>query len=73
MKKFLSYKGEVDHVAPNLLNRDFRTKKPNQKWATDGTGFRLLGQRLYLSPIPELHSTYLVRYVISDYPAEHGL
>ena len=35
-KKYRSYKGEVGKIAPNLLNRDFRAEKPNQKWVTDG-------------------------------------
>ena len=35
MKKYRSYKGEVGKIAPNLLNRDFRAEKPNQKWVTE--------------------------------------
>ena len=38
MKKYRSYRGEVGKTAPNLLNRDFRAEKPNQKWVTDQTG-----------------------------------
>lgn len=41
MKKYRSYRGEVGKTAPNLLNRDFHTEKPNQKWATDVTGLIL--------------------------------
>ena len=50
-KKYRSYKGEVGKIAPNLLNRDFRAEKPNQKWVTDVTEFSLFGEKLYLSPI----------------------
>ena len=39
MKKYRSYKGEIGKIAPNLLNRDFKAEKPNQKWATDVTDF----------------------------------
>ena len=49
-KKYRSYKGEVGKIAPNLLNRDFRAEKPNQKWVTDVTEFSLCGEKLYLSP-----------------------
>ena len=68
MKKYRSYKGEVGKIAPNLLNRDFQTEKPNQKWVTDVTEFSLFGEKLYLSPILDLHSCDLVSYTISDRP-----
>lgn len=68
MKKYCSYKGEVGKVAPDLLERDFEAAKPNQKWVTDVTEFRLFGQKLYLSPILDLCSRDIVSYVISDSP-----
>ena len=68
MKKYRSYKGEVGRIAPNLLNRDFHANKPNQKWATDVTEFSLFGEKLYLSPILDLHSSDLVSYTISERP-----
>ena len=68
IKKYCSYKGEVGKTAPNLLNRDFCAEKPNQKWVTDVTEFHLFGQKLYLSPILDLHDGYLVSYTISERP-----
>ena len=68
MKKYRSYKGEVGKIAPNLLNRDFRAEKPNQKWVTDVTEFSLFGEKLYLSPILDLCSSDLVSYTISERP-----
>ena len=68
IKKSRSYKGEVGKIAPNLPNRDFKAKKPNEKWATDVTEFNLFGEKLYLSPILDLYSSDLVRYTISDRP-----
>ena len=68
MKKYRSYKGEVGKIAPNLLNRDFSTTAPNQKWVTDVTEFSLFGEKLYLSPILDLHSSDLVSYMISERP-----
>ena len=68
MKKYRSYRGEVGKTAPNLLNRDFRAEKPNQKWVTDVTEFSLFGEKLYLSPILDLCSSDLVSYTISDPP-----
>ena len=69
MKKYCSYKGGVGKVAPNLLERDFDTTTPNQKWVTDVTEFGLFGQKVYLSAILDLHSQDIVSYTIVDRPA----
>ena len=55
-------------IAPNLLKRDFHAEKPNRKWFTDVTEFSSFGEKLYLSPILDLHSSDLVSYTISDRP-----
>ena len=68
MKKYRSYKGEKGTTADNVLNRDFQAEKPNQKWVTDVTEFRLFGQKLYLSPILDLYSGDIVTYTLSDSP-----
>ena len=58
----------MDKIAPNLLKRDFHAEKPNRKWVTDVTEYSLFGEKLYLSPILDLHSSDLVSYTISDRP-----
>ena len=68
MKKYRSYKGEVGKIADNLLDRNFQAEKPNQKWTTDVTEFRLFGQKLYLSPIMDLCSGDIVTYTLSESP-----
>ena len=68
MKKYRSYKGEIGKIAPNLLERDFFTKAPNQKWVTDVTEFNLFGKKLYLSPILDLYSQDIVNYTIAERP-----
>ena len=68
IKKYRSYKGEVGKTTPNLLNQNFYAEKPNQKWVTDVTEFSLFGQKIYLSPILDLHNGYLVSYTISERP-----
>jgi len=68
MKKYRSYKGEQGTTADNVLDREFQAEKPNQKWVTDVTEFRLFGQKLYLSPILDLCSGDIVTYTISDSP-----
>ena len=44
MKKYNSFRGEVGRIAPNLLERDFKANKPNQKWVTDVTELLYLQQ-----------------------------
>ena len=39
VKKYKSYKGEQGKIAPNVLQRNFKSDAPNQKWATDVTEF----------------------------------
>jgi putative transposase len=68
MKKYRSYKGEVGKTAPNLLDRDFSAAMPNEKWVTDVTEFSLFGQKLYLSPILDLHNGEIISYSISYRP-----
>lgn len=69
MKKYQSYKGEVGKVAPNLLARDFKATRPNEKWVTDVTEFTMFGKKLYLSTVLDLYSRDLVGYTIYDKPA----
>lgn len=68
MKKYQSFKGQVGEVAPNLLERDFKADKPNQKWVTDVTEFALFGTKLYLSPVIDLYNGEVVSYNISFHP-----
>lgn len=66
--KYKSYKGEVGKVAANLLNRNFKAEKPNQKWATDVTEFAVGDKKVYLSPIIDLFNGEIVSYNISLRP-----
>jgi putative transposase len=67
-KKYRSYRGEVGKAAPNLLKRDFRAEKPNLKWTTDITEFKLFGQKPYLSPILDLFNGEIISYSLSKSP-----
>ena len=67
-RKYSSYKGEVGEVAPNLLERHFKTNQPNRKWVTDVTEFKVNDQKLYLSPILDLFNGEVVSYNLSRHP-----
>lgn len=68
MKKYKSYKGDVGKIAPNVLKRNFKADRPNQKWVTDVTEFAFCGQKVYLSPIIDLYNGEVISYNISDRP-----
>lgn len=68
MKKYKSYKGTIGKIAPNVLNRDFKAEKPNEKWVTDITEFSLFGKKLYLSPILDLYNREIISFDVSDRP-----
>lgn len=65
-KKYRSYKGQTGKIAPNVLNRDFKTQQPLQKWATDVSEFRVKDKKLFLSPIIDLFNGEIVSYNLSE-------
>ncbi len=67
-RKYRSYKGEVGKVCPNILDRNFKASKPNQKWVTDVTEFRIGEEKIYLSPILDLYNGEIISYNISLRP-----
>lgn len=64
-KKYCYSKPET--TAENKLKRNFNATKPNEKWTTDVTEFKIpdTGKKLYLSAILDLYDRYPVAYVIS--------
>jgi transposase InsO family protein len=65
-KKKKSYVPSTPQItAENLLNREFYAGKPNQKWLTDVTEFKLTdGKKAYLSAILDLGDRSIVSYVL---------
>lgn len=68
-QKYNSYKGRVGKVADNILNRDFKAEKPNEKWVTDITEFKLPGGKGYFSPVMDLYNGEIITYTIKDSPS----
>ncbi|WP_277679159.1 IS3 family transposase, partial [Gracilibacillus dipsosauri] len=53
------------HVADNILNREFEAEKPNEKWVTDVTEFKYgSSKKAYLSAILDLYDGSIVSYVL---------
>lgn len=62
IKKYRKYEGQLGHAAKNILERNFKEGRPNEKWLTDATEFKIGGQKLYLSPIMDLYNGEIVAY-----------
>ena len=65
--KYRSYMGQVGSTAPNIVNRDFSTTGPNQKWTTDVTQISVGIEKCFLSPILDMYNGEIVSYTISDH------
>ena len=65
-KKSKYKKAKAEITAENLLARNFYASKPNEKWATDITEFKIVGsqKKLYLSAIIDLYDRSIVAYII---------
>lgn len=67
-KKYSSYAGEISPAHPNLLNRNFKARKPNEKWLTDITEFRISAGKIYLSPLVDCYDGAIVSWTIGTKP-----
>lgn len=67
-KKYRSYKGQAGRVAPDLLQRQFTAERMNQKWTTDVTEFNVAGEKLYLSPVMDLHNGEIIAFETARRP-----
>jgi len=67
-KKYNSYKGEISPEVENVIDRDFHSDKPNIKWLTDITEFRIPAGKVYLSPIIDCFDGLPVSWTISNTP-----
>lgn len=63
-KKYRNY-GEHLHRYPNLLNKNFKANRPNQKWVTDISHIKTAQGTLYLSIIRDLFDNSIVAYKTS--------
>ena len=67
-KKKKKYKTSTPEItAENILKRDFNATRPNEKWSTDVTEFKIpeIGKKLYLGMILDLYNGTPVSYVVS--------
>ncbi|TQR95537.1 IS3 family transposase [Paenibacillus ottowii] len=63
---FISSYAPAQRVAENRLKRNFTAEKPNQKWVTDITQYRVGERWVYLSAIKDLFNNEIVAYEIGE-------
>ncbi len=68
IKKYRSYRGTVGKIAENVIERDFKATKPNEKWTTDITEISMFATKIYLSPILDMYNGEIISYNISKRP-----
>ena len=59
---------KTDQTAENVLHREFEASKPNEKWTTDVTEFKVphSAEKIYLSAFLDLYDRSIVAWSISD-------
>ena len=67
-EKYHSYKGEIGKIAPNIINGDFSTSKPLEKWSTDVSQFSFSWGKCYISPILDMNTNEIIAYNLSQTP-----
>lgn len=67
-EKYHSYQGQEGPVAKNILKRDFKASKANEKRTTDVSQFNLPFGKVYLSPILDMYNNEIISYDVSLHP-----
>lgn len=66
-------KSTPEVTAENVLNREFSATKPNEKWLTDVTEFKIKGTqtKLYLSAILDIYDKSIISYYMGTSNNNH--
>lgn len=67
-KKYNSYQGEISPAVENIIKRNFKADKPNEKWLTDITEFAIPAGKVYLSPLIDCFDGLPVSWTIGIHP-----
>ncbi len=67
-RNYSSYYGEISPPVENIVKRNFQANKPNKKWLTDITEFRIASGKVYLSPIIDCFDGLVVSWSIGTRP-----
>lgn len=67
-RKYSSYRGEISPDVPNVIKRNFRANKPNQKCLRGVTEFSIPAGKVYLSPMIDCYDGMPVAWNINSTP-----
>lgn len=67
-RRYSAYCGEISPAPENLLARNFRSCRPNEKWLTDITEFQIPAGKVYLSPVMDCFDGKVVSWTIGTRP-----
>ena len=59
---------EISPAVPNIINRNFKADKPNEKLLTDITEFHIKNDKVYLSPMIDCFDGYVKSWTIGLSP-----
>ena len=67
-RTYCTVANKTDQTAENVLHREFEASKPNEKWTTDVTEFKVphSTEKLYLSALLDLYDRSIIAWSISN-------
>jgi putative transposase len=71
IKRYSSYMGEITPAVPNVIERNFHSSFPNEKWLSDITEFAIPAGKIYFSTIVDCFDDMLPAWKISTAPDSH--
>lgn len=81
-RKYNSYRGQYNLIAPNRLNRRFDTFVPHQKMTTDTSEFKYVEKdkrgvfqtrKAYLDPFMDLYNREILSYTLEKTPSANAI
>jgi transposase InsO family protein len=67
-RRYGYYLGEINPAPENLINRNFHSEIPNEKWLTDITEFHIPAGKVHLSPMIDCFDGLVVSWTIGTRP-----
>lgn len=70
-RSYNSYMGEISPAPDDKLQHNFKADRPNEKWVSDITEFRIPAGKVYLSPLLDCFDGMPITWTIGPSPNAH--